>query len=86
MPIYEFFCKECKNEFEVFVKSKEEVNNITCPKCKSKNIERLMSIINAIVDTGSSSNSSKSSQEQGITEYKCPTGTCAHATLPGYER
>src|SRR4030042_5875354 len=41
MPIYEFDCKHCKNEFEklVFNSSKK----ITCPKCKSKKVYRKLS-------------------------------------------
>lgn len=41
MPIYEFKCQECKEEFETIVfRSDEEV---TCPHCKGKDIQRLMS-------------------------------------------
>ncbi len=42
MPIYEYRCKECGNEFEELILGKEE--NISCPKCKSSNISRLLSL------------------------------------------
>lgn len=41
MPIYEFVCRKCKADFEELVlRSSEEVR---CPKCGSKRIERAMS-------------------------------------------
>jgi putative FmdB family regulatory protein len=41
MPIYEFKCCKCQEEFESLVfKSDEKVN---CPKCDHDQVERLMS-------------------------------------------
>ncbi len=41
MPIYEYRCCDCCEEFETLVfNSKEQVN---CPKCESAKVERLMS-------------------------------------------
>ena len=41
MPIYEFHCPRCQDEFEVLVmRSNEKVN---CPQCDCKKVERLMS-------------------------------------------
>ena len=50
MPIYEYVCKDCKHEFEELVFSQEEA--ATCPKCGSKNTEKLMSACSAKVDGG----------------------------------
>lgn len=41
MPIYEYACSKCKNNFEEIVFSSTE--DINCPKCKSKKVEKLMS-------------------------------------------
>ena len=41
MPIYEFRCKKCKNEFECLVFGKD--SDVCCPTCKGKRVERLMS-------------------------------------------
>ncbi len=41
MPIYEFHCHQCQNEFEKLVLKSSE--KIACPKCKSKKVHRLMS-------------------------------------------
>ncbi|WP_085317822.1 FmdB family zinc ribbon protein [Derxia lacustris] len=42
MPIYEFHCKACDEQYEVLVRSSTVV---TCPKCGSQDAERLVSRI-----------------------------------------
>lgn len=82
MPIYEFKCKDCGEEFEVYLKNREETLNLVCKVCKSKNLERLMSIAHALV-----SSSEGSSEKPQISEqHSCPTGTCTHLDLPGYSK
>jgi putative FmdB family regulatory protein len=41
MPIYEYICKKCGNEFEVLVFNKDEKPG--CPECGAKNPTRKMS-------------------------------------------
>ncbi|MEI6609125.1 MAG: zinc ribbon domain-containing protein [Deltaproteobacteria bacterium] len=43
MPIYEYKCDKCKRKFEVVTMSMNEKANAVCPKCKSKNISKMMS-------------------------------------------
>ncbi|THB77544.1 MAG: zinc ribbon domain-containing protein [Desulfobulbaceae bacterium] len=42
MPIYEFKCNDCGNEFEELLKS-SDISEIVCPECKSKGINKIMS-------------------------------------------
>lgn len=42
MPVYEYRCKSCENEFEVMQKITEEPE-AECPVCESDNVERLIS-------------------------------------------
>ncbi len=42
MPIYEYQCSKCNNEFEKLIFKGEE-DDITCPKCKSPDITKKMS-------------------------------------------
>lgn len=41
MPIYEYRCRECEQEFELLVR-KDTV--IACPACESEDLEKLLSL------------------------------------------
>ena len=41
MPLYEYACQECEEEFEVLVQGDER---IACPKCASTKLNRLLSL------------------------------------------
>jgi putative FmdB family regulatory protein len=41
MPLYDYSCRKCNEVFEVLVRGKTVP---TCPKCKSEDLERLMSL------------------------------------------
>jgi putative FmdB family regulatory protein len=41
MPIYDFRCKSCGNEFEAL--SRPQDPPIACPSCKSNDLEKLLS-------------------------------------------
>ncbi|WP_456432029.1 FmdB family zinc ribbon protein [Thermosulfuriphilus sp.] len=41
MPIYEFICKKCGQIFERLVFSNQE--QVLCPKCKAKEVQKLLS-------------------------------------------
>jgi putative FmdB family regulatory protein len=42
MPIYEFTCNKCKEEFEELVFGSDD-NDIECPKCNSTKVKKKMS-------------------------------------------
>jgi len=82
MPIFEFKCLTCGEEFEVLLKNKEEISQVRCKNCGSEKIERLMSIVNSIISEGA-----RSSDKPRIAEsHSCPTGTCTHLELPGHQK
>ena len=41
MPIYEYRCRTCDKKFETIVFGSDA--DVTCPKCKGGDVERLMS-------------------------------------------
>ena len=41
MPIYEYHCNQCDHEFENLVFKVSE--KVSCPECKSKKVQRMMS-------------------------------------------
>jgi putative FmdB family regulatory protein len=45
MPIYEYKCGSCHARTEVLVISLANGSNVKCPKCGSKNLNRLISIV-----------------------------------------
>jgi putative FmdB family regulatory protein len=61
MPIYEYKCEDCGHQFETLVRGNEEIN---CPKCKGKNLTRLLSACSFSFGPGSTkSNISLSSSK-----------------------
>jgi len=40
MPLYEYVCRACKNEFEALVRAQDPAP--ACPKCKSADLEKLI--------------------------------------------
>lgn len=42
MPTYDYVCNNCNKEFVVFLSLKEYESSphVTCPNCKSTNVER----------------------------------------------
>ena len=43
MPVYEFECGKCGERFDCFVHSLERIEGVSCPKCGSKKVEKLIS-------------------------------------------
>jgi putative FmdB family regulatory protein len=41
VPVYEYRCKQCKNEFETLVRGQELPS---CPACSSQELEKLLSL------------------------------------------
>ena len=44
MPIYEYRCEECDEDFEVFVRSPSQKANFTCPKCGGDKANKVVSL------------------------------------------
>ena len=55
MPIFEYQCKECGYEFEKLVFGSKEVE---CPRCKSSQTEKKISVFSSSNSGGGSSSGS----------------------------
>jgi len=44
MPIYEYRCGECGEEFEKFLRSMSAVQEICCPRCGSRRVKKAISL------------------------------------------
>jgi putative FmdB family regulatory protein len=47
MPIYEYFCPECRVAFEKLRPIQSNDNEVTCPRCGSK-VKRMLSVVAAV--------------------------------------
>lgn len=48
MPIYEFYCARCNTVYNFFSKSVNTEKIPSCPRCKTKKLERRMSIFSVV--------------------------------------
>jgi putative FmdB family regulatory protein len=64
MPIFEYLCQACKNQFELLVR---ESTKVECPECKSAKLEKQLSVFAAV------SNSAKPARREMPV---APCGSC----------
>ncbi len=43
MPIYEFVCKDCRTTFEALCFSRQDLDEMRCPRCGSRKVSKLLS-------------------------------------------
>jgi putative FmdB family regulatory protein len=43
MPIYEYACRHCQTSFERIIVSSKDAQELTCPSCKSLEVDRILS-------------------------------------------
>lgn len=68
MPIYEYVCKKCDNEFEYLVFSSSD--SAVCPKCEDTKVERKMSAC-SFKSSGSVAPSAGASSCSGCSSSNC---------------
>lgn len=69
MPIFEYVCKDCQNEFEAIVYGQQKAE---CPKCKSKKLEAQLSVF--AVSTKSAGSSGRAVPSGGCGSCGDPRG------------
>lgn len=47
MPIYEYWCPECRAAFEKLRQMQSSDSEVTCPRCNSK-VKRMLSVVAAV--------------------------------------
>lgn len=79
MPVYEYRCKDCNTKYEILHLTKENFDEIICPKCNSKNYVKLLSRIAKPVSEDSDFDSSDFSSDDSE-DYSgsscCSGGVC----------
>ncbi len=43
MPLYEYYCSDCRSTFELLV-SHQHADDVVCMKCHSEKVRRLLSV------------------------------------------
>ena len=71
MPLYEYACYGCKNEFEILVRGSERP---ACPQCGGSKLEKLLSIPAAHTGKGLSMSDAPSAGNCGLPQ--CGMGGC----------
>jgi putative FmdB family regulatory protein len=54
MPIFEYTCKDCNSDYEILHKTKENLDDVVCPICKSKKHVKLISSFSSVISSGKS--------------------------------
>ena len=54
MPIYEYRCEDCREGFELFVRSPSQQVNPTCPACRSHRVKKAISLFGVGKASGNS--------------------------------
>lgn len=44
MPLYEYYCSDCKSKFELLVNNHRYADDVVCTKCHSEHVRRLLSL------------------------------------------
>lgn len=78
MPIYEFRCLSCGHVFELLkLKKEDEGLEMKCPKCGSREAEKVLSRMNVARAVGGKAKSTMKS---------CGSGSCTSFEIPGPKR
>ena len=78
MPIYEFKCLKCEEFFELLVMSKNDDEELKCPKCGEQSFERVISTTSYVTAPGRGTPSNVTTQNR-----TCSSGSCTTYTIPG---
>lgn len=74
MPLYEYYCSDCRSKFELLV-SHKNANDVVCMKCHSEHVRRLLSVFASPRGEGEESYSYDDSAPS-IGSCGCGGGSC----------
>lgn len=72
MPIYEYTCTSCGAQFDQLIRSAQDEQSVTCPKCSARKVERRPSVFAAHGSTAATSQ-----PRGGCGRCGDPNGPCA---------
>jgi putative FmdB family regulatory protein len=72
MPLYEYYCPDCKSKFELLV-SHQYADDVVCTKCRGERVRRLLSVFAS--PRGSSEDSANTGEAPSMS-CGCGDGSC----------
>jgi putative FmdB family regulatory protein len=72
MPIYEYVCLDCKNEFEIIRTMSQSDSPLACESCGGERVKRKLAVIHAM-----SGGHAISGTSGGCSCGSCSGGNCA---------
>lgn len=60
MPLYGFICDECTEDFEELVMSAGKIDDVACPSCGSRKVQRQLSMVAGLGGSSSGASSAAS--------------------------
>jgi len=81
MPIYEFKCLECNDCLELLVMNSEDVVDLKCKSCNSRELERIISSTSYAMGSSTGESTGVTSQSRA-----CSGGSCTTYDIPGHSR
>jgi putative FmdB family regulatory protein len=72
MPLYEYYCADCRTKFEVRRPMREADATVACKQCDSERTSRVLSLFATINSSGTSSMASEGMAAGGC----CGGGSC----------
>jgi len=73
MPLYEYYCSECKSKFELLVNHKY-ADEVVCTKCHGEKVRRLLSVFATARSDAEDSGYEEMSASMG--SCSCGSGSC----------
>ncbi len=65
MPLYGFICDDCTEIFEELVMSAGKMDDVACPTCGSRKVQRQLSLVAGLGGSGSGVSSASSCSPGG---------------------
>jgi putative FmdB family regulatory protein len=77
MPLFEYRCNECNNDYEILHPTRENTNLVECPQCHSKEYHKKFSTFSAVMSVPGYSSSPCAGGACDVPSYSpCANGMC----------
>lgn len=61
MPIFEYFCKDCGADFDIYLPASSDGRKVVCPSCNSENVRKVYHVNHCSSSENSGGNSDSGS-------------------------